>query len=174
MEEQETRNRQALLIEAMMEYEKGVPRRAGHFLKVHGFAKTIGQLEGLLPNLMHTLETAAIVHDIGIKPSLLKYQSSAGNYQEQEGAVKARAMLERLGYEPEVVDRVVYLVEHHHTYSGVDGLDYQILLEADFLVNMLEEEMTASAVKAAYDKVFQTAAGKRFCEWLYLQEEGLF
>ena len=24
---------------------------------------------------------------------------------------------------------------HHHTYTGVDGIDYQILLEADYLVN---------------------------------------
>ncbi|MDR1580195.1 MAG: hypothetical protein LBS35_07545 [Synergistaceae bacterium] len=50
-------------------------------------------------------------------------------------------MLGRLGFSPDITERVVYLVEHHHTYSDVDGPDYQILLEADFLVNMHEEEM---------------------------------
>ena len=29
-------------------------------------------------------------------------------------------------------------MSHHHTYTGVDGLDYQILLEADYIVNASE------------------------------------
>jgi hypothetical protein len=36
-------NKQALLIKAMIEYERGVPCRVGHFLKVYGYAKTIGE-----------------------------------------------------------------------------------------------------------------------------------
>ncbi|MDR1134465.1 MAG: phosphohydrolase, partial [Synergistaceae bacterium] len=68
----------------------------------------------------------------------------------------------------DVTERVVYLVEHHHTYTDVDGPDYQILLEADFLVNMHEAEMPRSAIQLAYKKVFKTEAGKRFCERLYL------
>ncbi|MDR1205478.1 MAG: HD domain-containing protein [Peptococcaceae bacterium] len=156
------------LIDAMTEYERGVPHRVGHFLKVHGCAKTIGELENLREDTLFILETAAIVHDIGIKPSLEKYKSSAGKYQEREGGAAAREMLGRLGFEPAVIDRVVFLVEHHHTYTGVDGPDYQILLEADFLVNMREEEMTRPAIEAAYRNVFRTAAGKRFCERLYL------
>jgi hypothetical protein len=153
----------------MIEYEKGVPHRVGHLLKVHGYAKAIGELEALPEEIQFTLETAAIVHDIGIKPSLEKYGSSAGKYQEREGGAIARAMLVGLSFAPEVTDRVVYLVEHHHTYTDVNGLDYQILLEADFLVNMHEEEMSPSAIRSAYEKVFKTAAGKRFCERLYLQ-----
>jgi hypothetical protein len=156
------------LVDAMTEYERGVPHRVGHFLKVHGYAKTIGELERLPEDEQFILETAAIVHDIGIKPSLEKYGSSAGKYQEQEGGAVARAMLGGLDFAPAVIDRVVFLVEHHHTYTGVDGPDYQILLEADFLVNMHEEEMTRPAIEPAYRNVFQTAAGKRFCERLYL------
>ena len=37
-----------------------------------------------------------------------------------------------------MIRRVEYLVGHHHTYKDIDGLDYQILVEADFLVNILK------------------------------------
>jgi hypothetical protein len=158
----------AQLADAMTEYESGVPRRAGHFLKVHGYARIIGELEGLPEDTLFTLETAAIVHDIGIKPSLAKYGSSAGKYQEREGGAVARDMLGKLGFAPGIIERVVFLVEHHHTYEDINGLDWQILLEADFLVNMLEEDMTRPAIEAAYRNVFRTAAGKRICERLYL------
>ena len=161
---------QSRLIKAMTEYERDVPHRVGHFLKVYGFAKTIGELENLTPDTQFILETASIVHDIGIKPSLEKYGSSAGKYQEQEGGSIASAMLKELGFPNEVIERVRFLVEHHHTYTGVDGLDYQILLEADFLVNMLEEDMTQSAIRAAYDNVFKSDAGKTLCKLLYIDK----
>ena len=161
----------SLLVQEMIKYEKGVPQRAGHFLKVYGYAKSIGELENLPEDVQLILETAAIVHDIGIKPSLQKYGSSAGSYQEREGGPAAREMLVRLGFSAEVTDRVAYLVGHHHTYSNVDGLDYQILLEADFLVNMLESEMAREEICSAYDKVFRTLSGKRFCALLYLSDE---
>lgn len=166
--ERKAMTKQAELILAMSEWERGVPHRVGHFLKVHGFAKTIGEAEGLGPGTLMTLETAALVHDIGIKASLAKYGNSGGKNQEREGAPAARETLEKLGYPAEVVDRVAFLVGRHHTYVGVDGPDYQILLEADFLVNMLEEEMSKEAIKSAYDKVFKTETGKRLCRLLYL------
>ncbi|MDR3135702.1 MAG: HD domain-containing protein [Deltaproteobacteria bacterium] len=164
-------SKQSELIVAMTEYERNVPHRVGHFLKVYGYAKAIGETEGLPEGTQFALETAAIVHDIGIKPSLEKYGNSLGKNQEREGGAVARQLLVSLGLAPAVIDRVVYLVERHHTYVGVDGLDYQILLEADFLVNMLEEGMTKEAIQAAYDNVFETDTGKRICRLMYLGEK---
>ncbi|MDR1540215.1 MAG: HD domain-containing protein [Clostridiales bacterium] len=161
-------NKLAELIEAMSRYESGVPSRVGHFLKVYGYAKTIGELEGLPSDIQAVLEAAAIVHDIGIKPSVEKYGSSAGKHQEQEGPPAARDLLEQLGFEAALIERVCFLVGHHHTYAGVDGLDYQILLEADFLVNMLEEAMTVPAIQSAYDNVFKSETGRRLCRHQYL------
>jgi hypothetical protein len=117
---------------------------------------------------LFALETAAIVHDIGIRPSLEKYKSGEGKYQEREGGQAIRAMLGKLEFEPAVIERVAYLVEHHHAYIGINGPDYQILLEADFLMNIYEEEMARPAIEAAHRNVFRTATGKRFCERLYL------
>ena len=125
-----------ILITEMMKYYTGDPKRIQHFIKVYQFAKMIGELEKLPEEVQHILETAAIVHDIGIKPAEEKYGSCGGKLQEQEGPAAAEEMLQRLGYRPEVIDRVCYLVGHHHTYDHIDGSDYRILVEADFLFNI--------------------------------------
>ncbi|MDR0920646.1 MAG: HD domain-containing protein [Oscillospiraceae bacterium] len=161
----------AALIDKMIEYETGKPDKTGHFLKVYGFAQTIGLLEKLTEEEQFTLELAAIVHDIGINPSIEKYKSSAGKYQETEGPPIAEKMLEEFDISHKIKERVCFLVGHHHTYSGVEGVDWQILLEADFLVNMLEENMSENAIKFAYDKVFKTPTGRKFCEKLYLNKD---
>jgi HD superfamily phosphodiesterase len=155
-----------LLLE-MMEYEKGCPQRIQHFLKVTSFSEQIGQMEGLDEKTFLILRTAAVVHDIGIRPSLEKYGSDAGNYQEAEGPPVARPMLEALGYEKDVIDRVCYLVAHHHTYGNIVGADYQILVEADFLVNIFEHGMSSEAAQNIYQEIFITESGKKIFRCLY-------
>ena len=158
------------LIQAMMEYESGCPERIQHFIKVYQFAKLIGEEEALDEQTQHILQTAAIVHDIGIRPALLKYGSDAGKLQEQEGIKPAEELLHRLGYDTSVIERVAYLVGHHHTYTNVEGEDYQILLEADFLVNLYENRCDEAAVKSAYEKIFRTETGKRMCRVMFGME----
>ena len=125
----------ALLLE-MTAYEAGCPARIQHFFKVHAFSRLIGVQEGLDARTLFTLEAAACVHDIGIRAAHAKYGRSDGKLQEQEGPAAARELLERLGFDAETTERVCYLVGHHHTYKDIDGIDYRILVEADFLVNL--------------------------------------
>ena len=75
----------ASILADMVEHEQGQPKHIQHFLKVHAFARYIGQKEQLDEKTLFTLELAALVHDIGINPSLAKYHSSAGQYQQIEG-----------------------------------------------------------------------------------------
>ena len=157
------------LILAMTEYEIGSVERVNHFLKVFAFAKTIGEGEGFSPELQEITETAAIVHDIGIKPSLEKYGSGAGEYQEKEGPAVAEEMLGKLGYSQDSIDRVCFLVGHHHTYSNIDGLDYQALVEADFLVNIFEGGMQRSEIETVRQNIFRTETGKKLLDILFLQ-----
>jgi HD superfamily phosphodiesterase len=147
------------LIEKMMEYYAGDPKRVQHFLKVYEFAKLIGESESLDTETMHILRTAAIVHDIGIKISEEKYNSSAGKYQEVEGPAVAQQMLEDLQYDKAKTDRVCYLIGHHHTYDQIDGIDYQILVEADFLVNLAEEQSSRETIESVKSKIFKTKTG---------------
>lgn len=157
------------LILAMTEYEDGCVERVNHFLKVYAFAKTIGEGEGFPAETQEILETAAIVHDIGIKPSLIKYGSAAGEYQEQEGPAVAEEMLKKLNYPTPLIERVCYLVGHHHTYSDVDGEDYQALIEADFLVNIFEGQMKRPEIEAVQQNIFRTQTSKKFLNTLFLK-----
>lgn len=156
------------LIEKMMEYYAGDPKRVQHFLKVYEFAKLIGESESLDTETMHILRTAAIVHDIGIKISEEKYGSSNGKYQEKEGPAVAEPMLLALGYDEAVIDRVLFLIAHHHTYNEIEGLDYQILVEADFLVNLFEDGSSREAAQKVQKNIFKTNTGTKYLSGLFL------
>ena len=149
------------LLTAMMEYDHGDVPRIQHFVKVYEFARMIGLMEGLDAKTQFALESAAVVHDIGIHISEQKYGSSSGKYQELEGPGEARTMLTALSWPEEVIDRVCYLVGHHHTYDNIDGMDYQILVEADFLVNLFEDGATPDTQKSVFARNFRTEGGKR-------------
>ncbi len=151
----------------MIEYYMGDPARIHHFLKVHSFAKLIGEEEGLDAETQEILEAAALVHDIGIKIAEEKYGSDAGPLQEKEGPTAAKQILEKSGYAGALIDRVCYLVGHHHTYTDIDRADYQILVEADFLVNLYEGKESREAIEHAYGRIFRTEAGKRVCREVY-------
>lgn len=156
------------LIKAAADYDRGDPKRIQHFLKVYAFAETIGGSEGLSPREMDILRAAAVLHDIGIRECERKYGSCEGELQQVEGVPVAREILGSLGADAELTDRVCFLIAHHHTYSGIDSADWQILVEADFLVNIYEEEMSQSAVKSVRERIFRTSSGKELLDTLYL------
>ena len=155
----------------MIAYYSGDPKRIQHFTKVHSYAKLIGEREQLSREELYILEAAAYTHDIGIKPAEEKYGSSEGKLQEQEGPIVAQRMLSDVGIENYLIDRICYLIGHHHTYDNIEGLDYQILVEADFLVNLYEDGVTKEAVMHAYNKIFRTEHGKRICAEMFGIEE---
>ena len=164
------RNLVSIVKEKMIEYYARDSRRVHHFLKVHSFAKLIAEMEGMEPDEMQVLEIAALAHDIGIKNAELKYGYNNGKLQEQEGPPEARRLLREAGAEDAAVERACYLVAHHHTYRNIDGLDYQILVEADFLVNMYEDKADADTIRTAYVNIFATESGKMLCRQLFSLE----
>lgn len=160
-----------IVIKSAIDYFDGDVRRINHFLKVYGYSKTLGELEGLDERTLEILETTAVLHDIGIKISEQKYNSSAGKYQEIEGPAVAEEILRQIGgYDEEFIERVKFLIGHHHTYDSIEGLDYQILVEADFLVNADEDGLSKEAVKAFSDKIFKTAGGLSILKSNYIRE----
>ena len=155
------------LMKSMAAYEAENPRQIQHSLKVHSFAKLIGESEGLDAHALFTLEAAAIVHDVGIKAANEKFGHCTGKLQEQEGPAPARAMMEELGFEADVIERVCYLVAHHHTYEPVDGMDYRILLEADYLVNLYEDGSSMETIRNVLEQVFRTETGIWLCTTMF-------
>ena len=61
------------LYRKMIEFYRGDPARIQHFVKVHSFAKLIGEEEHLEEKTLYILEAAAYVHDIGIRPAEAKF-----------------------------------------------------------------------------------------------------
>lgn len=152
---------------AMLEYYEADPKRIQHFLKVHSLAKLIGEAENIDEKTLYTLEIAALTHDIGIKPAEEKYGSCMGKLQEKEGIAPAAAMLSKLNIDEYIIKRVCFLIAHHHTYNNIDSIDYQILVEADFLVNLFEDDESKEAVKSILDKIFKTKSGIYICKTMF-------
>lgn len=159
------------LYKKMIEYDRGDPKRIQHFVKVHSFARLIGQEEYIDDHTLYILEAAAYVHDIGIHPAMEKYGRDDGKLQEQEGPAEAEKIMKQLGFEQDVIDRVCYLVGHHHTYTDIKGMDYQILVEADFLVNYFENNLSAETIQKSAEKIFRTETGRRIAEEMFYPKE---
>ncbi|MCQ2534356.1 MAG: HD domain-containing protein [Clostridia bacterium] len=156
------------LILKMTEFERGYPKRIQHFLKVYEFAHIIASDEGLDDRTREILEVTAIVHDIGIKPSKLKYGYCDGKTQEIEGPLHAREMFKDFPELDEAfIERVCYLIAHHHSYDNVDGIDYRILIEADFLVNSFEDKMEKDAIISVREKIFRTPMAIRLLNTMF-------
>lgn len=152
----------------MITYYTGDPKRIQHFLKVHSFSKYIAISEDIDPQMLEILEIAALTHDIGIRVSEEKYGECDGKMQELEGPIVAHQMLKSIGCSKEIIDRVCFLIGHHHTYDNIIGLDYQILVEADFLVNIYEAKMQDEAILNVKNRIFKTKAGLDLIDTMFL------
>lgn len=161
-------NKISKLILEMINFDSGEPELIQHFIKVHQFAKLIGNMEDISSYNMENLELASIVHDIGIKVSMEKYGKCNGKLQEQEGPICAVELLNKLGFKQAIIERVSYLVAHHHTYSNIQGIDYQILVEADFLVNLYENQNNKGDIQNNYNRIFKTESGRKICSQMFM------
>ena len=135
-------------------------RRINHALKVYGLARCIAGRESVPDNMFQTICAAAVLHDIAIRHCEQKYGACGGKLQEKEGPAIARPIFERCGIASDIATRVLYLIAHHHTYKDVDGIDYQIIIEADSLVNRDEGDFSHDAFLGFFRKYFKTQAGK--------------
>ncbi len=151
----------------MIDYFTGDPKRIQHFLKVHELAALIAANENLDEKTRLTVEAAAVVHDVGIKISEKLYGTCTGKQQEQMGPPMAKRMLAECGFPLDVIERVCYLVGHHHTYENIDGVDLQILIEADFLVNLYEDNVSRDGILNAYNGIFKTESGRLLCRQMF-------
>ena len=158
------------VISAMTEYFSSDPKPVWHFLKVYAFSKTIGEAEKLSAENQEILEIAAAVHDIGIKKSEELYGSSSGKYQEMLGPDEAEKLLNKLGIDEKIIERICFLVGHHHTYNMIDGLDYQILGEADFHVNAYEDNLSKNAIINVRNKLFKTKTATKMLNDIFALE----
>lgn len=155
-------------IDAMVTYYQGDTARINHALKVFGYAKAIAESETLLEEEQQIVELAAVLHDIGIPESERIYGSSAGKYQEEQGVLIGRQLLEEIHCRAELVEPILFLIGHHHSYGTDGGLTLQILFEADFIVNLEEGNLGNASPRQLLETRFQTKQGKKLLEAIFL------
>ena len=112
----------AQIMEKMIAFSEGNIHDITHLSCVWTYAKTIGELEGLDAETQLILEVAAITHDIACPLCRKKYGNTNGSYQEQEGDPLVRAFLADTGMTAAQIDRVAYLVGHHHSPEQINKL----------------------------------------------------
>ena len=143
----------AQIMEKMIIFSNGNIHDIDHLINVWTYAKTIGELEGLDKQTQFILEVAAITHDIACPICREKFGNTEAKHQEEEGAVIVREFLSDTGMFSEQIDRVAFLVGHHHTFSNIDGADYQILVEADYIVNASESGYSKQNIENFIEKI---------------------
>ena len=156
------------ILQDMALYNAPDVRRIEHAMKVYAWASLFGVQEGLSERGLYTLRLAAALHDIGIHEAEKKHHSSAGVYQELEGPAIARQLLSLREVPAPVIERVCHLIGRHHTYTDIDGPDCQLLIEADFMVNIEEDALGRDAVEAIREKIFRSQTGIQALEAMYL------
>lgn len=151
----------------MIDFSDGNLHDIAHFMKVHGYAQAIAKAEGLDKDTVELIEVAALVHDIACPLCRLKYGNTNGKYQELEGIELTKEFLKDTGYSDKFIERVAYLVGHHHTLNAIDGIDYQILIEADYLVNADESNYSKENIANMAERYFKTKTGLTMLKSIY-------
>lgn len=147
------------IMEKMIAFSDGNIHDIDHFIRVWTYAKTIGELEQLEEETQYILEVSAMTHDIACPLCREKYGNTNGKYQEKEGAPMIREFLQQTGMTAAQIERVAFLVGHHHTFTDIDGADHQILLEADFIANASENGYGKETIEHFLANVARTEYG---------------
>ncbi len=151
-----------LLCDALL-FEHGHARRTQHILKVYALAKLIGEAQRLPAWEQRIVQAAAILHDIAIGPCKQKYGEATQDKQRREAPALVRRFLRAAGYPEKDQPRILYLVQSHHAYDRIDGMDFQVLVEADLIAGAYESASPSETAAAACG-LFRTATGKALLE----------
>ena len=146
------------LVAAMKRLFGDDQRRIDHALRVLEHAEAI--LEQY-PADRDIVVAAAILHDIGILEAERKHGSSAGKWQEIEGPPVARRILSDLGASKAFTEAVCDIVGNHHSARGSLTPEFDVLWDADWLVNLPDEYGDDPGKMAELaEKTFRTPAGR--------------
>jgi HD superfamily phosphodiesterase len=161
------------LIKAMIDFYGSSHRdQIEHTLAVYGYAQCIAENEGFSEMDKTLAIFAALLHDTGIKIGKDKSGSCTHKEQEEFGPPVAKEILGKLGIDMKIVDRICWLIGHHHTPELVkqnSGKDFQALIEADFLANLDEGYYPLSQAQKIEGDYFRTSTGRHLIETMFLK-----
>ncbi len=155
------------IIDNMKQYFENDKKYIDHALKVLDYAKEILKQEKGDSKIVFS---AAILHDIGIRVCKKKYNSTGGQLQEIEGPPIARKMLNKLKVDNKIIDEVCDIIASHHSPGEIDTINFKILWDADWLVNLGDEYNIKNKknLEKVINKIFLTKTGKKIGKSIYL------
>ena len=135
-------------------------KRIEHALTVLNYAEQIQAAEGGDPLVV---KAAAILHDIGIIQAERKHGSTAAKYQEIEGLIIAREILAKFNLDKADVEHICRIIANHHSAKNIDTIEFRIVWDADWLVNlpMNFTDTSKEKLKEIIDKTFKTCKGRQ-------------
>jgi putative nucleotidyltransferase with HDIG domain len=148
------------LIKEMKDVFGADQKRINHALSVLNYAEQIQAVEG---GESLVVEAAAILHDIGIQQAERKHSSSAGKYQEMEGPPIAREILAKYNLDEATIEHICRIIANHHSAKNIDTLEFKIVWDADWLVNIPTEfsDITGEKLQNLINEVFKTSKGRQ-------------
>lgn len=157
------------LIDEMKAYFNEDRKRIEHALAVLKYAEQIQNVEGGDPLI---IRAAAIFHDIGIHEAERKYGSAAGKFQELEGPRIASDILKKYDIPEEAIEHICRIIANHHSAKDIDTIEFRIIWDADWLVNIPEDFQNAKKdkIRKIVDKVFRTTEGYRMATELFVSK----
>jgi HD superfamily phosphohydrolase YqeK len=155
------------LIKDMENYFGKDTKRINHAKRVTQFVKQILMTE---PGNPEVVIPAAIFHDIGIHEAERKFGSTSGFYQESEGPPIARKILEEYQIDEQTIGEICAIIGHHHSPGKINTLNFKIVYDADWLVNIPDEFgiQDKERLKEVISKIFLTGTGKDLAEKIFV------
>ena len=155
------------IIKKMMAYFDYNSNHINHAYRVLNYAEEISSIENGVPDIVIS---SAILHDIGIPDCKKKYNSIEGQLQEIEGPPIAREILESLRMDEKIIKEVCEIIGCHHSRGEIDTVNFKIMWDADWLVNLPDVYDIKDKVKLQeiISETFMTKAGLKIAEELYM------
>lgn len=154
-------NKETIINKMKSAFENTIPSEIGHALNVLKNAETIMDKEGINGRESYLISVTAILHDIGMINAKEKYGSTSGPYQEKEGPAAAKALLVGECLSDDEVERICYIIGNHHAPNKIDGIDFQIIWEADLLeaLKKFDKEANQEKLTDIINKNYKTKSG---------------
>ncbi|MHB1377373.1 MAG: HD domain-containing protein [Candidatus Humimicrobiaceae bacterium] len=155
------------IIKKMMEVFEYNNIHINHTYRVLDYAQDISVIEKGNPDI---IVLSAILHDIGIPACEKKYKSNEGQLQEIEGPPIAKNILESLNLKEETIKEVCGIVGSHHSPGEIETINFKIMWDADWLVNLPDVYDIKDKKKLAeiINKTFMTETGLKKAKEFFL------
>lgn len=161
-------NLTAAILNRMKKYFGADAKRIRHAQNVLRYARELLKKE---KGDRDIVIAAAILHDIGIKECERKYNSTSGQLQEKEGPAIARKILEDLKVGQDATTEICRIIASHHSPGEIDTMNFKILWDSDWLVNLKDEYdiKDRKKLEGIIEKVFLTQTGRTKAKKIYLK-----